>query len=538
MTALRVLHIVPCDITRGAQVYARMLRETLDEAPSTHRTMSLFRTPPAALAPDFTLDVPLTWRRRCGVDPIVVRKLRHFLRTWCPHVLVAHGGESLKYVAFARQKQTVAVYYKIGMSAQDLRGFARRALYRACIRRMDALVTVSEETRTELERLFGVSRSDVKVIPNARDADTYCPRSDTRISVVRSESDADARETVQIVTVGQLVKEKRPALFLAVVRALRDEGLPVTGIMVGEGPLLRELSPLAEKAGVSLLGRREDVPALLAASDIFLFTSETEGLPGVLLEAGLSGLACVTTEVPGAHEIVAHKVTGFVVEKDDFSGLVNSAAQLVCDAGLRRRFGAAARTRCREKFSFDMVAAAWNALFADIVEDKADDMVGVSAVFAAAAGQESFSEEGVEVETKSDQAAADETADETADEAAGGEAERAGKRRAQGRDGKAGPVETSCDFSVFDEDVRLRVRETSRRCTGGVLYVAGAPPRTNVLRVAGSAVTLFEYLDGSKTLGEVLQEAARVFHVDNDIVCPVLRDLVAQLVACDLVVQG
>ena len=83
--------------------------------------------------------------------------------------------------------------------------------------------------------------------------------------------------------------------------------------MVGDGPLATTLIPLAAAHGVELLGRRSDVPELLRQSDVFVFTSlpTGEGMPGVLIEAGLSGLPagrrqyqeqqpCCATGVPGS----------------------------------------------------------------------------------------------------------------------------------------------------------------------------------------------------------------------------------------------
>ena len=61
--------------------------------------------------------------------------------------------------------------------------------------------------------------------------------------------------------------------------------------------------------GVELLGPRSDVPELLRSADVFVFTSlpTGEGMPGVLIEAGLSGLPAVSTPVPGAATVVARR---------------------------------------------------------------------------------------------------------------------------------------------------------------------------------------------------------------------------------------
>ena len=89
-------------------------------------------------------------------------------------------------------------------------------------------------------------------------------------------------------------------------------------------------------------------------------------MPGVLIEAGLGGLAVVTTDVPGAADVVVDGETGFVVPVDDLPALVAACRSLVVDADRRARFAAAARLRCERKFSLDSSTGKWRELLATI----------------------------------------------------------------------------------------------------------------------------------------------------------------------------
>ena len=102
---------------------------------------------------------------------------------------------------------------------------------------------------------------------------------------------------------------------------------------------------------------------VLRGADVFVFPSlpTGEGMPGVLIEAGLSGLPVVATAVPGVRTMVEDGVTGFVVDADDGAAMVEATARLVADPALRRRMGEAARRRCVAQFSLDAVAACWTA---------------------------------------------------------------------------------------------------------------------------------------------------------------------------------
>ena len=84
-----------------------------------------------------------------------------------------------------------------------------------------------------------------------------------------------------------------------------------------------------------------------------------EGMPGVLIEAGLSGVPVVATDVPGVSTIVADGETGTVVPADDPAAMVEAVAVLLDDAALRSAMGHAARHRCIDRFSLDAVADVW-----------------------------------------------------------------------------------------------------------------------------------------------------------------------------------
>jgi glycosyltransferase involved in cell wall biosynthesis len=79
----------------------------------------------------------------------------------------------------------------------------------------------------------------------------------------------------------------------------------------------------------------------------------------VLIEAGLSGLPVVATDVPGVRTVVDDGTTGIVVDAADLDGMVRSVATLIEDVELRRAMGRAARQRCLERFSLDAVAGCW-----------------------------------------------------------------------------------------------------------------------------------------------------------------------------------
>jgi len=350
-----VLHVLPYDRARGAQRYARALVDALDSDAERHVILTLFAADPVLLRPDFQLDVPRGMLRRLGFDPRVLLRLHREVRRLRPAVLVAHGGESAKYAALAVPRRLPLIYYKIGTvhpkSSRRLRG----ALHRFYSRRANAIAAVSGDVADEARRLLrGVG--DVVVIPNARDPRDFPPPAEKQPGPPR------------VVFVGFLNPGKRPGWFIDAVAALRGRGVELEAMLIGGGPLEKAIRPAAESAGVVMVGSRDDVPRLMAESDVFVFPSlpAGEGMPGVLIEAGLSGLATVSTRVPGARDVVEEGVTGLLVDIDDKRGFIEAVGRLVTDEELRRSMGERARQRCLRRFTLEASARRWRGLLSQL----------------------------------------------------------------------------------------------------------------------------------------------------------------------------
>jgi glycosyltransferase involved in cell wall biosynthesis len=132
--------------------------------------------------------------------------------------------------------------------------------------------------------------------------------------------------------------------------------------MVGDGPFAETLRYSVNADGIEILGARSDIPELLRDADLMLFTSSPagEGMPGVLIEAGLSGLPSVSTRVPGAAEIIQDGLTGILVG-DSAWEMMEAVGRLLDHAEVRSAMGAAARDWCESKFNLDVMAQRWMA---------------------------------------------------------------------------------------------------------------------------------------------------------------------------------
>ncbi len=155
-----------------------------------------------------------------------------------------------------------------------------------------------------------------------------------------------APDEVVFGTVANLRAQKDYPNLLATARLLRDRGVAVRILAVGQGPLEAEIR--AEHArldlgrAVEILGERSDAVRVMSACDGFVLASNNEGLPVALMEALALGLPVVATRVGGVPEAVTEGDDAVLVSPRDPDALASALAELAADPARRAAMGAAA----------------------------------------------------------------------------------------------------------------------------------------------------------------------------------------------------
>jgi starch synthase (maltosyl-transferring) len=142
--------------------------------------------------------------------------------------------------------------------------------------------------------------------------------------------------------------------------------------LVGDGPerpwLLGRMADRPALAGhVRWLGRRDDVPSLLAAADVLVLASHWEGMPNVVLEAMAARRAVVATAVEGTEELVIPGRSGWLVPPRDVPALADALLDAADSPDRLRRYGEAGRARVEAEFSLDRMASAYQRLWAGLL---------------------------------------------------------------------------------------------------------------------------------------------------------------------------
>jgi glycosyltransferase involved in cell wall biosynthesis len=235
-----------------------------------------------------------------------------------------------------------------------------------------SLVVVSELLQHEVAEWFGFPLERVHAIPNAVDTERFHPLPDhERAEVKRALLGANYP---MIINAARLVPQKDQKTLLEAARLVIEQRPDVRFVVAGEGPLRDALVAQAQNLGIDnrvlFTGFRDDITSLLAAADVFVLSSEWEGLPVALLEAMSAGCAAVATDVGGVAQPLRHGVTGYLVPPADPAALVGALVQCLDNPARTRKMGEAARALVLQEYGARSWARKWEELYLQVLSQE------------------------------------------------------------------------------------------------------------------------------------------------------------------------
>jgi glycosyltransferase involved in cell wall biosynthesis len=193
-------------------------------------------------------------------------------------------------------------------------------------------------------------------------------------AALRAELGVGERE-VLFTCVARFAPQKAHDVLLRAFAAARAAGAPARLLLVGDDPFgdgrvraERLAAELVLGPAVHFAGIRRDVPALLAASDVFVMASLWEGLGLVFLEAMAARRAVLASDVSAVPEVVEREVTGVLVPPGDAGALGLAIARMAADPELRTRLGEAGAARVERRFRLDAMVDETLAVYAQAVK--------------------------------------------------------------------------------------------------------------------------------------------------------------------------
>jgi glycosyltransferase involved in cell wall biosynthesis len=354
-----VLQVVTSSDRRGAEVAAVQLERALQARGVDIDTVALWPGRGAA-----ALDLRALGSARR--DP---RAIRALARAAKDHgVVLGQGSSTLPFGAVASTLARVPfVYRSIGDPSFWAASTTRRTRVRAALSRARLVVAIWPGAADVFVDRYGIDPARLRVIPNGVPADAFEPTAPAaRAAARRALADAtdapiDADRPL-VAYLGALSHEKHP--LLAVEAAARMPEVQL--VLAGQGPLAGDVAVRADAVGggrILAVGPLAEPAALLAAADALVLPSRSEGIPAVVIEAGMAGLPVVASDVGGVREVVVDGETGRVVATRSPAAFADALRSVLGPPG--DELGRAARARCVERFSLDVVADQWEPLLAE-----------------------------------------------------------------------------------------------------------------------------------------------------------------------------
>lgn len=293
--------------------------------------------------------------RQPGLDWRCPVRLAKILRQERADVLHAHQYTPFFYGMVGRLlcSRPAVMFTEHGRHQPDYPRPKRMFANRLLLTRRDRVVGVGGAVQQALVDNEGIPPDRISVIYNGVDLQTFSGERSHR-EVVRAELGFQPTDFV-IFQVARLdyLKDHLTAIraFDHVVREYPDAWL----VLVGEGPELPKIQALVKEKNlterVRFLGLRKDVPRLLAAADLFLLTSVSEGIPVTLIEAMAASIPIVSTNVGGVSEVVEDGKTGLLARSGDDASLAEKTLRVASDPRLAQQMGQAGHERAKSLFS-------------------------------------------------------------------------------------------------------------------------------------------------------------------------------------------
>ena len=236
------------------------------------------------------------------------------------------------------------------------------------LRAATRIVVNAEAIKSLLVERDGIKSDKVCVIHNGLDLSRF-----NRNGLRGDEWSQNRDAHVVFVVIGNLRPEKGHLTFL---RAAAKVAAVVPGarfVLAGEGPMRLEIERTIKTCGladkVRLLGSVNNVPDVLAAADVVVCPSDTEGFPNAVVEGMAASKPVVATDTGGTRELVSEGVTGYLVPVGGAEMMAARMVELCHSQSVRLTLGGCARRRVEESFTVEHMAGQFGQLYEELVKE-------------------------------------------------------------------------------------------------------------------------------------------------------------------------
>lgn len=316
-------------------------------------------------------EVALSRQPRPSQDLLTFFKILRIVQSYRP-TIVSVGTPKMSLLLLLGAWMTGVprrVYICHGLRHEGLSGWKRRlasALERVLCATATDVAAVSPSVKQGLTEI-GVKRTRIRVLgsgsPDGVDPEFFNSVAPSDLSAFRADSRITERHATAAF-VARLTRDKGIRTLLTTAESLPEVQFLVVGdAEPTDAADASVISCLRELPNVRVLGRREDVRVIYAASDLLLLPSRREGLPTVVLEASATGIPTVAMDATGVRDVVIDMHTGRLIKQGADMEFVAAVASLVGDRELRYRLGSQARDFVSNRFCQSTVRSQWREFY-------------------------------------------------------------------------------------------------------------------------------------------------------------------------------
>jgi glycosyltransferase involved in cell wall biosynthesis len=306
--------------------------------------------------------------RKEGLDFGCARRLAQYCGDNHVDLIHAHQYTPFVYSVLSFRRPAV-IFTEHGRFFPDYPSRKRKVFNRLMLRKRDRVLGVGKSVRRALIENEGIAPNRIGVIYNGVDLDRFS-LADVDKRQVR-ESLGLATDGFVIVQVARLdyLKDHITAVRMMerVVQEVPDAQLWIVGEGPERAPIEREIEEQGLQSSVLMLGQRSDISQLLAAADLFVLTSISEGIPVTFIEAMGAGLPIVATEVGGVPEVVLHDETGILTPSADVQALADAVIRLATTPELAQQMGQSGQRRAQQVFTEERMHSSYEKLYEEML---------------------------------------------------------------------------------------------------------------------------------------------------------------------------
>ncbi len=302
------------------------------------------------------------------------RKLLKLVKEEKPDILQANGSDTLKYAVFVKlvYPKLNIVYRNISMvSAWAKEASFKRKFNQWLFKRVSRVTSVGQQSLEDLVKTYAYPVEKTKLIRRGIPAFNF-DRSTSRKKIATEFGFAESDPVVA--HIGQFSPEKNHPFLVEAFEKVIQQISHARLIFIGEGKAFNDVKELVNQKGLQhnifFAGHRDKVQEWLAGSDLFIMGSTIEGVPGVILEAGMQSLPSVAVSVGGVGEVVTNGSTGILLEKHNSDQFAVAIISLLNDESQRSKLGSKAKEFVMQHYSLENCLREFEILYNGILQEK------------------------------------------------------------------------------------------------------------------------------------------------------------------------